>query len=83
MDLKLLPHLSDEALAAQARERGVDPTGRGREALIEAIRAAAPAPRAHPEPRAEPEPPPPPAAPMAPPRRRLLGAARALLDRVI
>ncbi len=76
MDLKLLPHLSDRALRQEAERRGVDVEGLDRDALIAAIRdrearavtgPPSEAPTAD-EPRGE---------------RPMLGAARALLGRVV
>lgn len=42
MDLSLLPHLSEDALRDEARRRGLNPSGKSRDALIEAIRASEP-----------------------------------------
>ncbi|HJL14805.1 MAG TPA: hypothetical protein RMH99_04065, partial [Sandaracinaceae bacterium LLY-WYZ-13_1] len=51
MDLSLLPHLSDDALRAEAARRGLEVAGLERDGIIAAIRASAartvpPAPRA-------------------------------------
>lgn len=89
MDLSLLPHLSDEALRAEAEKRGIAFDGLDRGALIEAIRAAeATAVTAPPPardvvgptwpPKADPH-----GATEPPPAKRAIGTARALFGRVV
>lgn len=62
MDLKLLTHLSEEALRMEARRRGISVVGKSRDAIVDAIREDA-------RPK--------------PVNRGMLGAARALLGRVV
>lgn len=74
MDLTLLPHLSERALREEAARRGIPTEGLDRAALVDAIRAH--------EARAATEPPPAPA-PAGRTERGPLGAARAILGRVM